>query len=199
MVSKETCCFPFQNTESVHCSMKKIVPILLGCCFILFASSAAAQLAIDSVATVTAKDSSHPKRLKVGLGFGLNFVGGTNLSLSPSLTYNVTKNLAIGGGLLFNYAAIKNIQKTTTFGINALVNYTPTKIILTTLEFSEMNVSSQSYISNTKNNFWESALFLGAGLQVTPKISLGAKYNLLYNKNKSVYTSPVVPFINVSF
>lgn len=172
---------------------------MLACSLSLFALSASAQVTIDSVATVSTKDSSHPKRLKLGLGFGLNFVGGTNLSLSPSLTYNVTKKLALGGGLLFNYAAIKNIQKTTTFGINALVNYTPTKILLTTLEFSEMHVSSQSYISNTKSNFWESALFLGAGLQVTPKISLGAKYNLLYNKNKSVYTSPVVPFINVSF
>lgn len=179
--------------------MKKIASFLLMGSLTLIALSSAAQVSIDSVATVTVKDTAHPKRLKVGLGFGLNFVGGTNLSLSPSLTYAVVKNLAIGGGLLFNYAAIKNVQKTTTYGINALVNYTPAKLLVTSLEFSEMHVTSNSIITNTKSDFWESALFLGAGLQVTPKLSVGGKYNLLYNKDKSVYASPVVPFINVSF
>ena len=50
-----------------------------------------------------------------------------------------------------------------------------------------------------KDNFWDSALFVGAGYQITPKISVGAKYNLLYKKDKSVYSSPLVPFLNISF
>lgn len=37
------------------------------------------------------------KRLKFGCGFGLSFVGGTNISLSPNLMYNVSDKVTIGG------------------------------------------------------------------------------------------------------
>jgi long-subunit fatty acid transport protein len=169
------------------------------CFFIFLTQPIQAQIQLDSLATVNKTDPTLKNRLKFGLGFGVNFVGGTNLSLSPNLTYPVTKSFSIGGGLQFNYAGLKNIQKTITYGANALIYYTPVRQLLTTLEFSELHVNQNLLIANTKNEFWESALFIGAGIQITPKISLGAKYNVLYDKNKSVYSSPVVPFINISF
>lgn len=181
--------------------MKKTLlrPIMALCFVIFLVQETQAQIQIDSLATVNKKDSTLKNRLKFGLGFGVNFVGGTNLSLSPNLTYLLTKNFSIGGGLQFNYAGLKGIQKTTTYGANALVYFTPVRQLLTTLEFSELHVNRNALITNTKNEFWESALFIGGGIQITPKFSLGAKYNVLYNKNESVYSSPVVPFINISF
>ncbi|MEO5500257.1 MAG: hypothetical protein ABIR31_02340, partial [Ginsengibacter sp.] len=77
--------------------------------------------------------------------------------------------------------------------------YTPVKKILTSLEFSEMHVNRNLQFANTKDNFWESALFVGLGYQLTTKIAFGAKYNVLYNKNKSIYNSPVIPFVNINF
>ncbi|NNC33789.1 MAG: hypothetical protein HKO09_02810, partial [Croceitalea sp.] len=49
------------------------------------------------------------------------------------------------------------------------------------------------------NKYWDSALFVGAGLNITNKIAIGAKYNMLYDKDESVYTSAVIPFVNITF
>ncbi len=157
-----------------------------------------AQTQIDSLKTVD-NPLNPEKKLKLGLGFGLNFVGGTSLSLSPNLTYKINDKMAAGAGLLFNYNAVKNLQTTTTVGANVLYFYTPIEKLITTAEFAEMYVNRDLKFSGIKDNFWDTALFVGAGYQITPKISAGAKYNLLYNKNKSVYSSPFVPFVNISF
>ena len=67
------------------------------------------------------------KKLKFGSGFGLNFVGGTNISISPNLTYNESNKVAFGLGVQFNYLALKDIQNTTTYGANTLFQYRPSK------------------------------------------------------------------------
>ncbi len=178
--------------------MKKIVTIL-SLFLVLFAfDTASAQVQMDSISTV--ENPVEPaKKLNFGLGFGLNFVGGTSVSLSPNLTYQVSDKISAGAGLLFNYTAIKDLQNTTTIGANIIGNYYPIDKLLTTLEFAEMHVNRNVLYTNIKDNFWDSALFVGVGYQITPKISVGGKYNLLYDKDKSVYSSPLVPFVNISF
>ncbi|MEO9891167.1 hypothetical protein [Aurantibacter sp.] len=141
------------------------------------------------------------KRLKFGLGFGLNFVGGTNIGLSPNLVYQLSNKVSLAAGLQGNYASIKNLQKTTTIGANAVVLYSPVNKFITLLEFAELNVNRTTELptGDVKDKFWESALFLGIGMHLTNNISLGAKYNLLYDKDESVYTSPIIPFVNITF
>ena len=139
------------------------------------------------------------KKLKFGCGFGLNFVGGTNVSISPNLTYNVSNKVALGLGVQWNYLALKDIQKTTTYGVNTVFQYRPSQKIMTLLEFVQLRVSTKSEINDRKRNYWDSALFVGAGYYITKKISIGAKYNFLYNEDESVYSSPVIPFVNISF
>ncbi|MFS8081817.1 MAG: hypothetical protein ACMG51_00085 [Ginsengibacter sp.] len=177
----------------------RIFKLLLFISIVFAHNNVQAQVQVDSLATLKSGNPGLQKKLKFGMGFGLNFVGGTNISLSPNLTYPLTQKVSVGAGLQFNYASLKNVQKTTTIGANALLYYTPVKKILTSLEFSELHVNRNLLFTNTKDEFWESALFVGLGYQLTPKIALGAKYNVLYNKNKSIYSSPVVPFININF
>jgi hypothetical protein len=141
------------------------------------------------------------KRLKFGCGFGLNFVGGTNISLSPNLMYTVSDKVAFGGGLQGSYSAIKNLQNTTTFGANVLILYSPIHKISTLLEFAQLRVSTktETVTPKTTNSYWDSALFAGLGFNITNKISIGAKYNFLYKEDESVYTSAVIPFVNITF
>ncbi|MFC6267811.1 hypothetical protein [Frigoriflavimonas asaccharolytica] len=160
--------------------------------------NAIAQTQIDSLKTIE-NPIDGGKKLQFGLGFGLNFVGGTSLNLSPNLTYNVNEKISVGAGILVNYNAVKNIQTTTTAGVNALFFYKPIGKLITTAEFAEMYVNRNNKLLNNKENFWDSALFVGAGYQITSKISVGGKYNLLYKKDKSVYSSPFIPFVNISF
>lgn len=140
-----------------------------------------------------------PTKLKFGCGFGLNFVGGTNISLSPNLTFRVNEKIFVTGGIQGSYAAIKNIQSTITYGASILGQFNPSKKILTTLEFTQLRVSTNTVAGDITKNYWDSALFIGAGLNVTNKISVGVKYNLLYKEGVSIYTSPIIPFVNITF
>lgn len=152
---------------------------------------------------VTVKDSTSqtPSNWKFGMGFGLNFVGGTNISLAPNLNYTVSDKIAFGFGLQYNYSAIKDLQSTSTFGGTVATFYSPIKKITTLLEFAELKVSTKTDTpeGETKNSYWDTALFVGAGFNITNKISIGAKYNMLYNEDESVYTTPIIPFVNISF
>lgn len=144
--------------------------------------------------------SQKESRLKFACGFGLNFVGATNISLSPNLIYKATDRISLGVGLQGSYAAIKGLQKTTTVGFNVISFYTPSKKITTLLEFVQLNATTKTESPiEDKNTFWDTALFVGAGLNITNKFTIGAKYNLLYNEDESVYTSPIIPFVNITF
>jgi hypothetical protein len=144
---------------------------------------------------------SAEKRLKFGCGFGLSFVGGTNIGLSPNLIYALSNKVSIGAGIQGSYSAIKNLQNTTTFGANVIGMYSPVQKFTMLLEFAELKVATKTETptgTDTKK-YWDSALFVGAGLNITSKIAVGAKYNLLYKKDESVYTSPIIPFVNITF
>ena len=162
---------------------------------------------VDSVSKETPKirvvDSllKGEKRLKFGVGFGLSFIGGTNISLAPNLMYKLSDKFSIGAGIQGSYSAIKDLQNTTTFGGNVLALYSPIRKISALIEFAELNVSTKTETPTGKitDNYWDAALFLGAGFNVTDKISIGAKYNVLYKEDESVYTSPLIPFVNISF
>lgn len=166
----------------------------------IFISSASTYSQVTEV-TVTDSTATTEKPLKFGLGFGLNFVGGTNIGLSPNLIYDVSDKLSIGAGLQGNYTSIKNLQKTITYGANVIGQYNPVPKLTTLLEFAQLkvNTTTENVTGDIKRDYWDSALFVGAGLNITPKISLGAKYNLLYDKDESVYTSPIIPFVNITF
>tara|TARA_R100000935_G_C2807792_1_gene153544 strand:+ start:190 stop:744 length:555 start_codon:yes stop_codon:yes gene_type:complete len=169
--------------------------------FLLLSFSTFSQVKNDTIRT-TNIDSTNikvEKKLRFGTGFGLNFVGGTNIGFSPNLTYNFNKNLALGFGVQFNYNSIKEVQSTTSYGANSIFEYKPLLTIMTMLEFALLRVESKSDIDNSKRNFWDAALFIGAGYFITKKISLGAKYNVLYDEDESIYASPIIPFINIGF
>ncbi|SNR77005.1 hypothetical protein SAMN04488009_3690 [Maribacter sedimenticola] len=149
---------------------------------------------IDSAATIEPK-------LKFGCGFGLNFLGGTNITLSPNLRYAISDKFNLGAGIQGSYTSIKDVQKTTTFGANIITEYIPTRKFTTLLEFAQLKVNNtrETPTGEVKDDFWESALFVGAGFNINNKITIGAKYNVLYDDDESVYTSPIIPFVNISF
>ncbi|WP_372975492.1 hypothetical protein [Muriicola sp.] len=172
--------------------------LALVCALLFYCSQSHAQ-----ATTVMVQDSTDiaDKRLKFGCGFGLNFVGGTNIFIAPNLIYDVSNTISLGGGLQGSYTGIKDVQNTTTFGFNLISQYTPVRQLTTLLEFTQLRVTTktENLAENTTDKFWDSALFVGAGLNVTNSISIGAKVNLLYDSDETVYTSAVIPFVNITF
>lgn len=143
--------------------------------------------------------SEFRKKIKFGMGFGLSFVGGTSIGIAPNLTYKLNDKINLGVGLQWNYLSIKDVRTSNTIGANTTFMYNLSKSVTSLLEFSQQNITTESDITNTKVNKWESALFAGAGFNITNKISIGAKYNFLYKEGESIYSSPVIPFVNMSF
>ncbi|AYN68071.1 hypothetical protein D1013_12150 [Euzebyella marina] len=178
--------------------MKNLNLFTIALFFLITSQSSLAQTTdigvIDSASVVD-------KRLKFGCGFGLSFVGGTNIGLAPNLMYAVSEKVSVGAGLQGNYTSIKDVQSTTTFGANVITQYNPIQRLTTLIEFAELNVNTkkEEVTGEIKDSFWESILFIGAGLNITDKIALGVKYNVLYKDDESVYTSPVIPFVNITF
>ncbi|MCM4173278.1 hypothetical protein DHD32_17525 [Arenibacter sp. TNZ] len=172
------------------------IAITIGVC--VSSQNAFSQTTEIAVVDSTSKTEN---RLKFGFGFGLSFVGGTNISLAPNLIYAVSNKVSLGGGIQGSYSAIKDLQNTTTFGANVITQYRPIKQLTTLLEFAELKVSTKTETDTGKitDNYWDSALFVGLGWNINEKISVGAKYNLLYKKDESVYTSPILPFVNITF
>lgn len=180
------------------CSKTLNLPILITLCFFL-----ALNFSYSQTNTIVVADSLSykPSKWKFGMGFGLNFVSGTNINLAPSLLYDASVKITFGVGLQYNYSAIKDLKRTSTIGGTLSAFYSPTPRFLTLLEFAELNVTSKTETpeGEVKDDFWETALFIGAGMNITNSITVGAKYNVLYKEDESVYTSPVIPFVNIAF
>jgi len=68
------------------------------------------------------------------------------------------------------------------------------------LEFGELKVNTKTETPTGKvsKDYCDSAIFVGLGWNFNEKISVEAKYNLLYKDYKSVYTSPIIPFVNIT-
>ncbi len=139
-------------------------------------------------------------RVSFGGGFGLNF--GNDYfaaNLAPSAIYNFNPYFAAGPGL--SYAYVKNGSlKSSIVGGSIIALANPLPIIQLSAEFEELYVSQRANWDGGTftDDFWNSALFLGAGYRSGP-VTIGARYNILYNDDDAIYTSAIMPFIRFYF
>lgn len=133
----------------------------------------------------------------IGLSFGDGFFSGT---LAPSAIYEFNPQFALGVGLNGTYNSRKNFYKSTIFGGSFLGLYNPIQEIQLSAEFEELNVNRkwESHLLIADENYWYPALFVGAGYR-TRNVTIGIRYDVLYDKGKSIYADPWMPFVRVYF
>lgn len=133
----------------------------------------------------------------VGLSFGDGFFSGT---LAPSAIYEFNDQLAVGVGLNATYNKQKNTYKSTVLGGSLIGLFNPMPEIQLSAEFEELNVSRKwdARFGYANDNYWYPALFLGAGFR-TRNVSVGIRYDVLYDKGKSIYADAWAPFVRVYF
>ncbi|MEH6537071.1 MAG: alpha-ketoglutarate decarboxylase [Psychroserpens sp.] len=132
----------------------------------------------------------------IGLSFGDGFFSGT---LAPSAIYQFNPDFALGLGLNGSYNSLKNSYNSTILGASAISLYSPIPELQVSVEFEELNVNQE--FENTvyeDRNYWVPALFVGLGYR-TNNITFGMRYDLLFDRDKSVYADPWVPFVRVFF
>ncbi len=149
-----------------------------------------------------AKTGAFWENVQFGGGLGLGVGSGyTNISVAPSAIYNVNDYFAFGTGLQYSYLKQKRIYSSNVFGASLLGLFNPIEEIQLSMEIEETNVQN-TYIDDVsgdyKRSFWNTALFLGAGLR-QDNFTIGGRINLLYDKEKDIYGSAFRPFVRVFF
>lgn len=133
----------------------------------------------------------------IGLSFGDGFFSGT---LAPSAIYQFDQQFALGLGLNGTYNSQKNFYNSTIFGGSIIGLFNPIQEIQLSAEFEELNVSRtyEDRLGLEDDNYWYPAIFIGAGYRAQ-NITLGVRYDLLYDENRSIYAQAWAPFIRVYF
>jgi hypothetical protein len=163
--------------------------------FVLFAFT-------KSMYSQSSNSNSFSKNIQFGGGLGLNFGSGfTDISVSPSAIYNLNQYVALGASLQFGYIKAKNSYETYTYGgsLIGLVNPIPEIQLSAELEQLRFNTNYKTITGNVSSeNFWNTAFFLGAGYR-TNNVTIGIRYDVLHDKNKSIYSEAFMPFVRVYF
>lgn len=133
----------------------------------------------------------------LGLGFGNNF---TNISVAPTAIYNFNSYVAAGLGVQYSYVKQRNFYQSNIYGGSVIALFNPIEQIQlsTELEQLRVNTSYDSFYGGVTDDFWNTALFLGAGYR-TQNVTLGVRYNVLYKENQGVYANAFIPFVRVFF
>lgn len=130
-----------------------------------------------------------------GLGVGNNL---TNILVGPSAVYNFNEYFAAGVGLHYAYLNQKNVLKSNMYGGSLLVLANPVSFIQLSAELEQLRVNQDWVVYNEKRDFWNTALFLGAGYR-QQNVTFGVRYNVLFNKKENVYNEAFMPFLRVYF
>lgn len=152
------------------------------------------------------------ERVHFGGGFGAAFGSDySNFSLSPGAVYEINQHFGIGFGLQASYVKVDgdydpfddNLSnyKSWIYGGSIIGLFNVIEEVQLSLELEQVRVNTEfSFPSEPsfKDNFWNTALFVGAGYRAE-NVTLGVRYNLLFDKDKSVYYEPFMPFVRVYF
>ena len=137
---------------------------------------------------------------RFGGGLGLSF--GSNafqIGISPSALYQANEYLGIGAGLNYTYAKF-NDYKLNAWGGSLIGLATPVPFLQLSAEFEELRVNRT--ISNPsvvlEESYWVPALYLGAGYATGP-VTVGVRFDVLYDSARSLYANAWSPFIRVYF
>ncbi len=142
------------------------------------------------------------QNVQFGGGFGLSVGSGfTNISIAPSAIYNFNEIFAAGVGLQGSYIKVDDRDvkyNSYVYGGSLIGLVRPLEEIQLSVELEQLRVNQEFPDFDAKKNFWNTALYLGAGYY-TGNVTIGIRYNVLFNKNDLVYSEAFMPFVRVYF
>ncbi|GHA23704.1 hypothetical protein GCM10007103_00970 [Salinimicrobium marinum] len=138
--------------------------------------------------------------VRYGGSLGLSFSNGFfNASIAPKAIYDFNEYASAGVGLLGSYSNASNYNAYT-YGGSILGLFRPFRSLQLSAEFEELNVTREWELDggNRKESYWYPALFLGLGYNTGP-VTVGIRYDVLYDDDKSIYGNAFMPFVSVYF
>jgi hypothetical protein len=133
----------------------------------------------------------------VGFNLGNDF---TTISISPTLYHDFNDKITLGVGLNGSYIKSKAEYTSWIYGGSALFLYNPVEYIQISTEVEQLkvNVNIDRRLGGGTDNFWNTALFLGAGYRMN-NFTVGLRYNILFDKSDRLYADAWMPFVRVIF
>ena len=142
------------------------------------------------------------KHVQFGGGFDVSVGSGfTDITVAPSAIYNLNNYVSIGAGIQGSIVSQKDFYSSAIYGLSVITLLNPVEEVQISLEVEQVRVNNTFRNPTTgtlKENFWNTGLFVGAGYRME-NVTVGMRYNLLYNKDKNVYSDALMPFIRVYF
>ena len=141
-------------------------------------------------------DSSFWSNVRYGGGLSLSFGNDAFLiGVSPQAIYQVNDFLALGAGLNYTYSKVGE-SKTNAVGGSLLAFANPVAALQLSAEFEELYIDRK--FGPFSDSYWVPALYLGVGYGIGP-VTVGIRYDVLYDDNKSLFSDPWLPFVRVYF
>jgi long-subunit fatty acid transport protein len=132
---------------------------------------------------------------ELGLGFGSGY---SNITIAPSAIYNFNNYLSAGLGVQYSHLKQKEFYTSNMFGGSIIGLAQPVDEIQLSLELEQLRVNLDFDKTNISDNFWNTGLFVGAGYRMN-NVTVGARYNLLFQSDKGVYGDALIPFVRMFF
>jgi len=141
------------------------------------------------------------KNVQFGGGFGLS-VGNSysDIMVAPSGIYNLNDYVSLGLGAQYSYVKQSHVFNSHLYGVSliGLFNPVPEAQFSAELEQLRVNNTLTQFTPEIKDNFWNTALFLGAGYR-SQNVTFGVRYNILFREANYVYNQGWMPFVRVYF
>lgn len=140
-------------------------------------------------------------KVQFGGGLGLGFGNGyTNISVAPSGIYNFNEYVSAGLGVQYSYVKDRDFYQSNLYGGSIIALFNPIQQIQLSTEIEQLRVNTtfETIYGEDDDDFWNTALFLGAGYR-TNNVTFGVRYNVLYKDGDGVYADPFMPFVRIYF
>ena len=133
----------------------------------------------------------------LGLGFGNNY---TDIMVAPSAIYNFNPYVSAGLGAQYSYVKQKDFYKANMYGGSIIALFNPIQEIQISTELEQLRVNRtyEGFYGSAKEDFWNTALFVGAGYR-NQNITIGVRYNVLHKDSDNIYGEAFMPFVRVFF
>ena len=141
------------------------------------------------------------EHVQFGGGLGLSIGSGyTDITVAPGAIYNFNQYFSAGAGLQGSYVSQKNLYSSYIYGGSLIGLFNPIEEVQLSVELEQVRVNStfDDELGNYKDNFWNTGLFVGVGYR-NGGVTIGARYNVLFDKEKSVYSDAFMPFVRIYF
>ncbi|NBL65569.1 hypothetical protein GV828_10185 [Flavobacterium sp. NST-5] len=158
-------------------------------------------LFIFSVGFSQQNNSDFESKIRFGGGLGVSLGSGfTNIILAPSAIYDFNPYFSAGLGFQGSYVKQRNFYESFIYGPSVITLFNPIEELQISAELEQLRVNTEYEDGNLpqSENFWNTALFLGAGYR-TQNVTVGIRYNVLHDDDKNIYANAFMPFVRVYF